>query len=109
MYTLAADVRARIPPDAQCFLVVTELDADLFKNGVGIVFDKGEALFVENFELLDLARNVAELLYVRGLAAGPARLCASAGAAAFATGLACAVSFSFTHVQTLRSLLDLVS
>jgi len=57
-HPLALDVRARLLPDLERLRIVAEIDADLFKDRVGVVLEEFESLAPQHFVIRDLAGDV---------------------------------------------------
>ncbi|MNU66107.1 Methionine synthase [compost metagenome] len=71
MHAAAADIGTGFGPEFQRFLVVAELDADLFEDRVGITLDQFQPLFVEDFVNADPAGDIGQ--GCAGAAAGAGR------------------------------------
>ena len=55
---LTLHIGASVFPHLQRFSIITEIDADLFKNGVSIVFDETQSLIAKNFKQRDIALDI---------------------------------------------------
>src|SRR5260370_30149004 len=57
-HPLALDVRARVLPELERLRILAEVDADLFKNRVGVVFEEFESLAPQHSVIRDLPGDV---------------------------------------------------
>ena len=85
-HALALDVGAGVLQDLQRLRVVAEIDADFFQDGVGVVFDDGQAFFAHHLKAGDLAGDVGHRLAAARGASGAFGLTAAPGTAAACDG-----------------------
>ena len=82
MHPRALYIRAGLAPHLQRFLIVAELDADLFENGIGIALDQRQPFLVQHRHQRDAPGDVRQLHQLRMAAHGAPRIGATANAAA---------------------------
>ena len=80
-HPLALHVRTGLAPDVQGLGVIAKINADLFQNGVGIVLNDGQTLFVQHLVIGDFAGDVGHGVATAGTAGGAFGFAASGGAA----------------------------
>ena len=69
-HPLTLYVRACVTQQPQRLRVITEVDADLFENQVGICFDQGKTCFIQEFVIWDPALDKGRFLYLGPLTGG---------------------------------------
>ena len=57
-YPFTVNLGAPFLQNIQCHGHIAEVDSNLFKNGIGIIFDEFEALFIEYFKIGNFARDI---------------------------------------------------
>jgi hypothetical protein len=77
MHALALDIGTGGLPDFERLGIVAKIDADLFENGVGVVFHQREAFLAQDLVERDLAGNVGNRRSRAGGAGGPFRIAAA--------------------------------
>ena len=85
-HAFALDVGTGLAPDVQRLGVVTEINAYFFQNGVGVVFDDGQAFFVQHFVVRHLAGDVGHGIATARAAGGAFGFAATGGAAVAGSG-----------------------
>ena len=87
VHALALDVRARGLPQRERLGVIAKVDADLLQDGVGVVLDGDEALFIEHLVVRQRARDVGNRHRRTGCARGTLGLAPAAAVASRRWGL----------------------
>ena len=78
MHPLAAHIGPRRAPERQRTLIFNEINADFFKNRIGVPFDDLQRFFVQNLKIRDVALNEPGRLKRHRRALGPPRRSATA-------------------------------